>query len=102
MTNQYIGAPPSRPIRDGDHASVLALLPEYVTILVLGQQPPEAWQMLEQHLSACTVCRCEADALARLMVDTYGEKLQAVTAPPPDLSFLPQPPTPEQRPPRLI
>ncbi len=102
MTNQYIGAPPSRPIQDGDHASVLALLPEYVMLRVLGQQPPEAWQMLEQHLSACTACRGEANALMRLMANTYEEKLQAVAAPPPNLSFLPKPRTPAPQPPGLV
>jgi hypothetical protein len=89
MTKQYVGEPPSRPIDDSDHSSILALLPEYVTICILAQQPPPQWQPLEQHLMRCSACRSEADALTKLMGESYTGALPAVPAPPPpDLTFL--------------
>jgi hypothetical protein len=89
MTKRYVGEPPSRPIDDSDHRSILALLPEYVTICILDQQLPPQWQPLEQHLLRCSACRSEADALMKLMDESYTGTLPAIPAPPPpDLTFL--------------
>jgi len=91
MMKRYVGEPPSRPINDGDHRSILALLPEYVTMCVLAQQIPPGWQMLEQHLMHCAGCRSEADALMALVAESYAGLIPAVPTPsPPDLSFLNQ------------
>ena len=91
MMKRYVGEPPSRPINDGDHRSVLALLPEYVTMCILAQQLPPEWQALEQHLMRCAACRSEADALMALVAESYAGMIPAVPAPsPPDLSFLDQ------------
>jgi hypothetical protein len=91
MMKRYVGEPPSRPINDGEHRSILALLPEYVTMFILGQQLPPEWQALEQHLMHCAACRSEADALMTLVAESYTGVIPAVPMPsPPDLSFLDQ------------
>lgn len=97
MTQRSMGDRPSRPIREGDHASIFAVLPEYVTMLALDQRPPPEWHPLEQHLRSCPDCRSEAEALRRLMDETYSGALPAHAAAPPDLAFLRRP-TPEARP----
>jgi hypothetical protein len=89
MKKRYVGEAPSGPINDSDHRSILALLPEYVTICILAQQLPPQWQRLEQHLMRCGECRSEAGALMELMVESYTGAIPAVPAPPPpDLAFL--------------
>jgi hypothetical protein len=90
MTPRTIGAPPSTPIDTESHLSILALLPEYVAILVVDQQPPAAWRPLEQHLKRCAACRSEAESLLQQMVETYSGTLPAApaTPPPPSLPFL--------------
>lgn len=89
MTNRYVGAAPSRQIDASDHRCILALLPEYVAIRILDQEPPPQWQPLEQHLMGCAACRSEADALIELMAEIYTDAQPAVPAPPPpDLAFL--------------
>jgi len=90
MTKPFIGAPPSRSIADGKHSDILAVLPEYVMIHVLGQQPPPEWRAFEQHLAVCPTCRGEADDLMQLMMASYTGAVPEVLAPPPDLSFLPR------------
>src|SRR3712207_5231502 len=90
MTERYFGAPPSQTIRAGMHSDVLAVLPEYVMIRALGQQPPPEWQVLEQHLASCSACRREADELTRLVMDMYAGVFPLDLAPPPDLTFLPE------------
>jgi hypothetical protein len=89
MTKHYAGEPPSAPIDGTDHRSVLALLPEYVSIRVLEQQPPPDWDVLEQHLLQCEMCRSESEALFRLVSETYAGTLSRMAAAPaPDLTFL--------------
>jgi len=96
MMKRYVGEPPSRPIDDSDHRSILALLPEYVTLCILAQQIPPEWRGLEQHLLRCTACRSEADALMALLDASYTGAMPAVPAPaPPDLTFLDQHVTPQ-------
>jgi hypothetical protein len=91
MTNEYIGSLPSRSIAEGDHRAVLALLPEYVAIRMLGQQREPEWQPLEQHLLVCEPCRSEADALIELMTESYAGLIPTVLPPAaPDLAFLSQ------------
>src|SRR5262245_41734213 len=91
MTTRFIGEPPSKSIDGNDHRSILAMLPEYVMIRVLGQQPAQEWQALEQHLTQCAMCRSEADALRELMAESYaGVVPTAPSPPPPDLAFLDQ------------
>src|SRR5437016_470979 len=86
---KHIGEPPSAPINSEDHMSIRALLPEYVSIQVLGQEPPLSWRPLEYHLERCPACRSEAEALLQLVQASYQEQSQPVPqAPPPDLSFL--------------
>lgn len=109
MTKRYTSEPPSRPIRDGGHGSILAVLPEYVMIRVLQQQVSQEWQSFEQHLSDCADCRAEYDALLHLMSASYSGSIPAVAPPPPpNLSFLKQAPQsdvtplqPTSDPPRL-
>jgi hypothetical protein len=87
MTLRTIGAPPSTPIDTESHLSILALLPEYVAILVVDQQPPAAWRPLEQHLKRCAACRSEAESLLQQMVETYSGALPAAPTPPPPPSL---------------
>lgn len=99
MTNRYVGEPPSRPIRDGDHLTVLAVLPEYVMIRVLQQQIPTEWNAFEQHLSDCSSCRGEYEAMLQLMSASYSGTIPATPTPaPPDLVFLKQDPKPDVTP----
>jgi hypothetical protein len=89
MMKRNVGEPPSRPINGGDHGSILAMLPEYVTMCVLDQQIPPEWQVLEQHLLHCADCRGEADALMALVTDSYTGAIPTHPVPStPDLSFL--------------
>jgi hypothetical protein len=74
------------------HVVITGLLPEYVMMRVLGQQPPHVWQAIERHLALCAICRSEAEMLERLMNDVYSDSLPVYLAPPaPDLSFLRKP-----------
>jgi hypothetical protein len=84
-----IGEAPSNPIKREDHMSIRALLPEYVSMQILGQEPPLSWRPLENHLAHCSACRQEAEALLRLMNIAYEEESRPLLHPPlPDLSFL--------------
>jgi hypothetical protein len=96
MIRSYVGEPPSRPIVEADHRSILALLPEYVALCILAQQRPPEWLAMERHLGQCTACRGEADALLALMETGYSDASTSIPAPaPPDLAFLARPlPTP--------
>ncbi|NJN17622.1 MAG: hypothetical protein HC822_15795 [Oscillochloris sp.] len=79
MSSHIFGAPPSEPIDPESHGSVLALLPEYVTQLVLGQRIHPDWQPLRQHLRQCRACRAEYNSLYQQMQATYNGTLPAVT-----------------------
>ncbi len=103
MANQHLGVLPSQQPNVNDHGSILALLPEYITILVLGQAPPGEWLPLERHLGQCAACRGEADALYSLMKAYYtGTISDAIPPKPPDLSFLKQPMNRQRTPQRLF
>lgn len=81
MFSRTIGAPPSTLIDTLSHLSVLALLPEYVTPLALGQVSHQDWRPLELHLAECAACRAEADTLLQHMVETYTGRLPAAPLP---------------------
>jgi len=69
--------------------SIRALLPEYVSIQILGQEAPASWHLLEHHLAHCPACRSEAEALLQFVSASYQEDAQPIPQPPPpDLSFL--------------
>ncbi|MEI7768598.1 MAG: hypothetical protein WCI67_01355 [Chloroflexales bacterium] len=105
MSSQANGDAAFTPTDTNSHLSVLALLPEYVTRLALGQRPRQEWRPLERHLEQCAACRAEADTLRQHMVETYTGTLPAAPEPPPpELPFLsrrparptaPEPPRPQ-------
>lgn len=75
------------------HPKMLALLPEYVTAIVLEQPLTPFLSEIERHLEGCPVCRAEADALCTHFEALYSDALlTAPAAPSPDLSFLRAPP----------
>ncbi len=91
MEQQFSGEQSASSADANEHMRILNTLPEYVMLLVLGQQPPPAWHSVEAHLAACRACRAEAEALQQLLRAAYTEALPApIDLPPPDLSFLPQ------------
>jgi len=83
-TYTYSNAPgesPNHPLHD--------LLPEYATLLALGQTPEAQYAPLEAHLAECAECQVDLDDLLELTIAAYTERLEpAVDYPPPDLSFL--------------
>lgn len=82
-----------------DHATILAALPEYVMLHVLGQQEAPEWAELKRHLAWCDLCRDEATALQQLMETVYSGPLPdgSPPMPRPDLSFLQATPSGESR-----
>src|SRR5690242_17127208 len=65
------------------------LLPEYATMLALGETPHERFAELEAHLAECVECQVDLDDLLELTIAAYTERLEpAIEYPHPDLSFL--------------
>jgi anti-sigma factor RsiW len=65
------------------------LLPEYATILALGETPQAQFAPLEEHLAKCAECQVDLDELLELTIAAYTERLEpALEYPRPDLSFL--------------
>jgi hypothetical protein len=65
------------------------LLPEYATILALGETPQAEFAPLEAHLAECASCQVDLDDLLELTIAAYTERLEpALEYPRPDLSFL--------------
>jgi hypothetical protein len=71
------------------------LLPEYATMLALGETPQAEFALLEAHLAECAECQVDLDDLLELTIAAYTERLEpAVDYPRPDLSFLRPEPAP--------
>src|SRR5215213_1681891 len=65
------------------------LLPEYATIIVLGESPPERFKQLEEHLDQCAECQADFDDLLELAIAAYTERLEPpVELTGPQLTFL--------------
>jgi anti-sigma factor RsiW len=65
------------------------LLPEYATMLALGETPQEQFAALEAHLAECVECQVDLDDLLELTIAAYTQHLEpAIEYPRPDLSFL--------------
>ena len=65
------------------------LLPEYATILALGETPQAQFAQLEAHLAECAECQVDLDDLLELTIAAYTERLEpALEYPRADLSFL--------------
>jgi len=79
------GNPPGE---SSDHP-LYELLPEYATILALGETPQAHFAQLEAHLAECTECQVDLDDLLELTIAAYTERLEpALEYPRADLSFL--------------
>lgn len=77
------------------HLQVLAILPEYVTAVLLGQPLTATLREVGAHLEGCASCRTEAEALRATLEALYGHEAVSFPEPPaPDLSFLRTPPAP--------
>jgi hypothetical protein len=77
------------------HLQMLAILPEYVTAVLLEQPLTVALREVEAHLESCASCRAEAEALRATLEALYGHEAASFPEPPaPDLSFLRTPPAP--------
>jgi hypothetical protein len=86
-------------LRKGDsaavHLHILAILPDYVTAVLLGQPLTAALREVEAHLEGCASCRTESEALRSALEALYGHEAVSFPEPPvPDLSFLRIPPAP--------
>lgn len=86
-------------LRKGDsaavHLHILAILPDYVTAVLLGQPLTAALREVEAHLEGCASCRAESEALRSALEALYGHEAVSFPEPPvPDLSFLRIPPAP--------
>ena len=76
------GAPPAHPMYER--------LPEYATMLALGETPPPGFDALEAHVAECAECQIDLDDLIELMLAAYSDRLEpACTSPPAKLAFLP-------------
>ncbi len=77
------------------HFQALAILPEYVTAVLLGLPLTAALRDVGAHLERCATCRAEAEALHSALEALYGhEPATFPEPPPPDLGFLRVPPAP--------
>lgn len=77
------------------HLQVLAILPEYVTAVLLGQPLTAKLREVEAHLERCDSCGAEAEALLSTLETLYGHETLSCPEPPaPNLDFLQVPPAP--------
>ncbi|MCX7791962.1 MAG: hypothetical protein N2378_15075 [Chloroflexaceae bacterium] len=77
------------------HLQVLAILPEYVTAVLLGQPLTAKLREVGAHLQGCDSCSAEAEALLSALETLYGHETLSFPEPPaPDLDFLQAPPAP--------
>ncbi|MFQ3661600.1 MAG: hypothetical protein SNJ69_04305 [Chloroflexaceae bacterium] len=77
------------------HLHVLAILPEYVTAVLLGLPLTATLRDVGAHLERCATCRAEAEALHSALETLYGHEPATFPEPPlPDLGFLRAHPAP--------
>lgn len=89
MVKQHSSDLPSQASHPLDHAGLRALIPEYVTILVLGRALAPEWQAFEEHLAKCSLCRHDVEVLRQLMQDVYSGQIPSQSSyPRPNLAFL--------------
>src|SRR6266487_7182747 len=86
MPDTYIYS--NAPSESSNHP-LYELLPEYATILALGETPQAQFAQLEAHLAECAECQVDLDDLLELTIAAYTERLEpALEYPRADLSFL--------------
>lgn len=65
------------------------LLPEYATIIALGESPPARFGQLVAHLDQCVECQADLDDLVELTIAAYTERIEPPIEPSDrDLTFL--------------
>lgn len=80
-SSSFLGASSNHPFYE--------LLPEYATILALGETPQPHFAQLEAHVAACAECHAELDDLLELTIAAYTEHLELpVEGTGADLTFL--------------
>lgn len=67
------------------------LLSDYVAALIRGQDPARAVPEAAAHVAACPQCQADVPALTTMAAHALHGGSQPVSAPAPDLSFLPRP-----------
>lgn len=69
-----LGAPAKHPYYD--------MLPEYATVLALGETPPPRFDQLKAHLDVCAECQADLADVLELTVAAYTEHLEMPNEPP--------------------